>query len=68
MRVGALDQEFVCLVHSNDCDFVVVLLDNFEEIEIWELGSLVTDVDQGLDVPCLGVNHVNSVGVPDEND
>ena len=47
---------------------MVVRLLHRQQREIGELGSAVAQIDQSAEVPSLGVEHVDTVGFPDEDD
>ena len=66
VRVGALDEHLVRLVHGQHDQRVVLALNYLKQREIRELGAAVSDVDQLGHVPSLSVNHVHTIWISDE--
>ena len=66
VRVGALDEHLVRLVHGQHDQRVVLACNHLKQREVRELGAAVSDVDQLADVPSLSVNHINTIGLSDE--
>ena len=59
MRISPLNQLFVVLtLRSENCDLVLRVLCDFEQLQIWEVGTF-TDFNKFADKPILSVDELD---------
>ena len=67
VRVDALDQHLVRLVHCQNNEGVVFTRHHLQQVQVRELRASIRDVYQITDMPSLRVHHMHTIWLPKEH-